>query len=136
MRKDYEKLFTYSASSEPSPNLVGKVIQRIRSEQRLAASKWRVALFAVSLLASAVAFIPAFRMMQSGFTESGFMQFFSLLFTDFSIVMTYWKSFGLTLLETLPVVSLSVFFTIVLVFLESFVQLVKNTKALTLSLHH
>jgi len=126
MRQDFEKLFTFSVSPEPAPDLVGKVMQRIRSEQRLAVSKWR----------GAIAFVPAFRMVQSGFTESGFMQFFSLLFTDFSIVMTYWKSFGLSLLEALPVVSLSIFFTIVLVFLESFVQLVKNTRALTLLQQH
>src|SRR3989338_2080670 len=136
MRQDFEKLFTFSVSPEPAPDLVGKVMQRIRSEQRLAVSKWRGGLFGVSMLASAIAFVPAFRMVQSGFTESGFMQFFSLLFTDFSIVMTYWKSFGLSLLEALPVVSLSIFFTIVLVFLESFVQLVKNTPALTLLQQH
>jgi hypothetical protein len=57
-------------------------------------------------------------MVQAGFSESGFFHFFSLLFSDFSVIASYWDNFIISLLETLPVIKLTLLFTAVLIFLE------------------
>ena len=108
-----EKLF------EPSDGLFDQIMSRIHEEQKIIMVKRRFAIFFVGLIGSIAAFMPAFKMMQTGFNESGFINFFSLLFTDIGMVMTYWRSFAMTLLGTLPLMSMATFLVIVFVFLES-----------------
>jgi hypothetical protein len=128
MRKDYEKLFTYLKSPEPPGDLFNRVINRIQKERRLLILKRRMFIFSLSAVCSAIALIPAFKMVKTGFTESGFMQFFSLLFSDFKIVVAYGQNFILSLLETLPVMSLVILLVVVLVFLESLRFLTRDIK--------
>lgn len=118
---------------EPPSGLFEKIVNRIHKEQRLLTIRRRIAIFSVGLGGSLVAFIPVFKMLSAELAESGFIQFLSLLFSDFSIVVRYWQSFVPTLLETLPVISLIVFLTIIFVFLESLKFLIKNTKSLRLN---
>lgn len=112
---------------EPPKGLFEKVILRLKREQRIAAIR-RLAVFGLTTISSALAFIPAFQMAKTGFAESGFGQFFSLLFSDFGIVVAFWQNFALSLLEALPVVSLLVLLGTLLIFLESLKLLVKNIK--------
>jgi hypothetical protein len=128
MREDYEKLFSHLTDPELSGGLFGKIIQRIQNERRLRSIKRRIAFFSVGTVFSIVAFIFTLQMARAGFAESGFFQFFSLLFSDFSSVVLYWRNFGLTLLETLPVVSLTVFLGSVLLLMELLKLLANNIK--------
>jgi len=130
MRKDYEKLFSHLKSPEPPDGLFEKIMLRLHKERQLLTLKRRLTIFSVGLIGSAVAFIPAFKMVQAGFIESGFMDFFSLLFSDTGIVMAYWQNFALSLLETLPVLSLMALLATVLVFLESLKLLARDIKIL------
>ncbi|MFA6146271.1 MAG: hypothetical protein WC697_03035 [Patescibacteria group bacterium] len=111
--KNYKKLL------EPSDGLFDQIMSRIHEEQKIIMVKRRFAIFFVGLIGSMAAFAPAFKIMQSGFNESGFINFFSLLFTDIGMVMTYWHSFTLTLLGTLPLMSVATFLVVIFVFLES-----------------
>lgn len=133
MRKDYEKLFTYLKSPEPPDGLFNKVIDRIQKERRFLIIKWQLFIFSIGAICSAIAFIPAFQMVKTGFTESGFIQFFSLLFSDFKIVVAYWQNFIFSLLETLPVMSLVILLVVVLVFLESLRFLTRDIKIIFIS---
>ncbi|MDD3101949.1 MAG: hypothetical protein PHE59_02285 [Patescibacteria group bacterium] len=108
-----EKLF------KPSDGLFDQIMSRIHEEQKIIMVKRRFAIFFVGLIGSMAAFMPAFKMMQTGFNESGFINFFSLFFTDIGMVMTYWRSFAMTLLGTLPLMSVATFLVIVFIFLES-----------------
>ena len=128
MREDYQQIFSKLSPPEPSGDLLAKIIARIGEERKAARIKWRLVLFSAVTVCSAVAFVPLFQMLRTGFIESGFLQFFSLLFSDFEIVAAYWQNFSLSLLETLPVFSLMVFLAVVLVFLESLKLLIKNLK--------
>lgn len=104
--------------------LFEKIIKRIHKEERLLVLR-RVVLFSVTLAGSGVAFFPALNMLLSDFNQSGFLRFFSLTFTDFSTVMTYWKSFSMALLQTLPAISLALFLAVLLTFLQSIKSLIK-----------
>ncbi len=130
MRKDYEKLFSHLKSPEPPDGLFEKIILRLRKEQKLISLKRRLIIFSIGLIGSAVAFISAFQAVQKGFTESGFIEFLSLLFSDAGVIMTYWQNFALSLLETFPTMSLVALLAIGLIFLESLKLLAKDIKIL------
>jgi hypothetical protein len=109
---------------EVPSGLLEKVLKRIHREERLLIFR-RIILLSVIFTMSLVGLFPAFNMLLSDFQQSGFLQFSSLAFSDFSIVTTYWKSFVMTLLQTLPAISLALFLTVLLTFLQSIKSLIK-----------
>ncbi len=128
MRKDFEKLFSHLNPAEPPSGLFEKIIYRIREEQRDFAIKQRVAVFSFIMVASIVAFIPALKSVQTDLAESGFLQFLSLALSDFGVVVTYWHSFAMSLLETIPAMSLVVLLAVIFAFLGSFKLWIKDIR--------
>lgn len=134
MPRNYNELFAHFKPAEPSDRLFGAILQRFQKEQRLSVIK-RSLLFFFIFIGSAAAMVPAFQTTRAGLVESGFVQFFSLFFSDFKIVITDWQNFVFALLESLPAVSLAVFFITLLVFLESLKFLIKNIKEARAAVH-
>lgn len=118
---------TENFSIEPPNGLLEKIMKRIHREERILVFK-RTALFSVTFIASVVGLYPALKMLISDFSQSGFFNFFSLMFSDFSVVTTYWQSFVMILLQTLPAVSLALFLAVLLTLFQSAVYLTKNVK--------
>lgn len=112
---------------EPPAGLLPKIMKRIRREERILLIK-RVVAFSVTLVASFVAFFPVINMLVSDFTDSGFFNFFSLAFSDFSLILAYWQSFAMILLQTLPALSLALFLAVLVTFLQSARSLAKDVK--------
>ena len=127
MSKNYTQLFSHLEALEPTDDLLGKVLSRLDKE-RFIVIRRRIALLSGFLVVLVLALVPAFKMVWDGINASGFTQFLSLLFSDSGVVMAYWQSFGLTLLESLPVISIVVFLAIVVSFLGSARLLSKNLK--------
>jgi len=136
MSQNYEKLFSHYQSPEPSYGLLGKIMKHIESEKRLSVIKWRVAVFFAGLLGSLAALFPVIQMLQARIVESGFGQFLSLLFSDFGTVATYWQSFSLSLLETLPVLHLAMFLALIFALMEFLKFFVRDIKFIFLHSHH
>lgn len=128
MTQDYQKLFSYVDTQEPSQELLGKIMSRIEGERKMATIKRKIIAFSVALAGSILALAPAFKMVWDGISSSGFVQFLSLLFTDSEIVLAYWQSFVMTLLESLPMFSIILFLVIVFTLLGSARFLSKNIK--------
>ena len=59
------------------------------------------------------AFVPMVQYLFASASQTGFSHFMSLVFTDSSYVFSDWRSYGLSLLETLPIAN-SVFTLLVL----------------------
>ena len=114
---------------DPPTGLLEKILKRIHKEERLLLLR-KIIIFSVTLIGSFLAILPAFKMLFSDLGRSGFTNFFSLIFSDFSTVSTYWQSFSMVLLETLPVASLALFLFILLIFLQSAKSLTKNIKTI------
>ena len=112
---------------EPSTGLLEKILKRIHKEERVLVLR-RTIIFSITSILSVFALIPSFIILSSDFNQSGFLNFSSLIFSDFSSVATYWKSFSLILLETLPIFSLALFLAVLLTFLESIKHLTKDVK--------
>jgi hypothetical protein len=115
--------------------LLERIVNRLYKEQNLLAVKQRLAVFGVAALISAVVLVPIVNLVRADFYHSGFWQFSSLLFSDWQVISAYWQSFGLALLEALPVMSLVILLAALLVFLESLKFLAKNLKTF-LTLKH
>jgi len=109
-------------------DLLEKILGRIQKERRLLVVRRRIFVFSCGIAGSIAVFIPALNMVRTGFIESGFTQFFSLLFSDTGTIMAYWKNFAMSLLETMPVLELAILSFSVLAFLEFLKFLLKNIK--------
>ncbi|MGA2418332.1 MAG: hypothetical protein ABSF55_03785 [Candidatus Staskawiczbacteria bacterium] len=114
---------------EPPIGLFEKIIKRIHKEERLLVLR-RIIIFSTTLIISVIGFFPALNMLVSDFNQSGFLHFLSLMFSDFSIVTIYWQSFAMTLLETLPAISLALFLAVLLTFLQSVKSLTRDVKSM------
>ncbi len=108
--------------------ILERIMARIKAEQRLLTVKRRLTIFSIGLFGSAAAFIPVFKMAQLEISNSGFLQFFSLLFSDFGTVAAYWQSFTMLLLESLPAMSLAIFLAVIFIFFESLRFLARDIK--------
>ena len=93
-------------------------------------------------LASLGLLVPAFEMLFNDFAHSGFYEYFSLIFSDGGLMLSYWKELSLSLAESLPIMSiiytLSLFFVCFLSFKYIIKQFAKeqsaNTATLSLSI--
>ena len=130
MRKDYEKLFTHLKPPEPPTWLLGAIMARIHEEEQLFSVKKRLAIFSTMFLASAGAFVSAFRLFQDGFVESGFLSFSSLIFSDLNLVVANWQDFGLALLEALPAFSIMVVLATMFMLLWSLKNIMQTSKSI------
>jgi hypothetical protein len=115
---------------EPSPELFLKVMKRIRREERVLAFK-KIVFLSILLLASGIAFVPSIKMLAQEIQNSGFIQFASLAFSDFGIIKTYWQSFTLSILQTIPALSLALCLSVLVTFLQSIKSLSKNIKTVS-----
>lgn len=129
MNNDFKKLFSHFNPPEPPEDLLGKVMSSINEERKMISLKRRIIIFSLGLACSIVVAIPAFKMARTGFTESGFLSYFYLLFSDTEIVMIYWKNFSFSLLETLPATGLAAISAIVLIFLELLKVLINDVRS-------
>lgn len=128
MLKEYEKLFGKIKAPQPPKNLFAKIMRRVDEEIKLAALRRRIIFFSILLVASIGAFIPAFQLAWAEFSESGFVDFLSLIFSDLNSVAAYWQNLGIALLESLPVVSAIAVLSVVFVFLQSLKFLARDIK--------
>jgi hypothetical protein len=108
---------------EPPEGLLLKIMNKIRLQKRRNL-RLRFGLFMSTLLFSGGAAIPAFEHMRFAISESGFSQFFSLLFSDTGAVLAYAGNFTSALLESFPVMSMVLFLAVVFIFLNSVQSLI------------
>jgi hypothetical protein len=71
--------------------------------------------FAFVILSSFALLIPTFKILGSDLAQSGFFEYFSLIFQGNGLLLSYWKELSFSILESLPVVS--VIFTFSLIFI-------------------
>jgi len=106
MKKDYEQLFSHLDAPVPR-DLSERILSRIAArERRILAVKF--AFFGGAFLASVVSMAYGFVSLNSQLAQSGFPQFFSLLFSDFSVAVANFPDFALSITESFPVFSAAI----------------------------
>lgn len=125
MRKEHQK-FLGLASLEAPRNVYDHILLRVETA-RMRAARMRLALFGALSFASLAALFPALQYAAQGFYQSGSYEYLSLVFSDGTALLPYWKEFLLTLAESLPVFEIAVVLGVVYVLLESIKLAVRNT---------
>ncbi|MFA6322504.1 MAG: hypothetical protein WCX71_03415 [Candidatus Buchananbacteria bacterium] len=119
---------------EPPAELLAKIMAKINQEKKIGLIKRKLFFSTVIFFGSITALVPIFSIFRSNLVESGFWHYVSLIFLDFDIIKTYWQDFGLTILETLPTLSLAAILSAFLVILtasRSITQQIQNLNQLT-----
>jgi nitrate reductase NapE component len=118
----YKKLFGYVNLVEPPKGLGVKILNFIEArEKRLAKIKsWA---FGSTSIASFGFSVWAIVYLIQSFKQTGFWQYLSLAFSENGMMLTYWKEFSLSLVESLPVVSVVLFLTAVGFFVWSITKI-------------
>ncbi|TSC91740.1 MAG: hypothetical protein CEN90_204 [Parcubacteria group bacterium Licking1014_17] len=138
MRENEKTNYDYIVPMEPPHGLFSRIIRRLGLEKRIRLVKRHLGVFiaaaAVFLFLSIFAFIG----LKEVLSESSFGPYLSLIYSDPGIVIKYWQSFILSLLESMPGSSIVIFLiplTFVLLFVkfvgsnyEKFVSLIKSTR--------
>jgi hypothetical protein len=104
MKNKITKIFQ-KAAYKPDPALTGVVWSTVIAKNKRN-TQFKLWAFALVGLTSFVGLVPTFKMLLSDLTQSGFYEYFSLLFSDTGSIFSYWKEFFLSLAESLPVVSI------------------------------
>lgn len=107
MQNDTNRLFAHLIRKEPRASLYGRIRSRIELEQRKTSVYARIVFFGVVACGGAIALVPALRELYAEFTQSGFAQFITLLFSDTGTIAMYWQDFLMSLAESLPAVGIA-----------------------------
>ena len=133
MENKLTKIFQ-KAKYETSETLAENIwLALVVRDRRIA--RFKLAVFSLVGLSSLAGLIPAFKMLSNDFVQSGFYEYFSLLFSDSRSIISYWKEFTFSLAEALPVVSIIFVLSLIFVFFLSLryamKQIGKNQLALS-----
>jgi hypothetical protein len=104
----YEKLFGYANLVEPPKGLEEQIFNFIgKEEKRLA--KIRTWAFGGGTAVSFGFSLWAVIYLIKDFNQTGFWQYFSLIFSENGVMLTYWRELSFSLAESLPITSLIIF---------------------------
>ena len=125
MKKGFFEVF---AAIEAPRGLYETVMHRLAQAERRAA-RMRLGLSSVVALGSFLALIPVVEYTLEQFAASGFYTYLSLLFSDSSIVLTFWHEFALSLIESLPSLALALLIPLTVVLVWSVRRVSANARA-------
>ena len=123
--KEYQKLFARGeeAASDLPDTIIKKIVVLERRRMRI-----RFALYSTTTLVAFVALIPALQYVGTEMAQSGFSTYLSLIFSDSGTILASWKEFFAVLVESLPVIGVTLVSGILLTLLASLRQAMKNIK--------
>ncbi|MBU6390214.1 hypothetical protein KGQ31_01555 [Patescibacteria group bacterium] len=117
MKNSLHVLFS-KLTVKPDAALTARIIDKI-GRARLRNTRVKVTLYFSSVALSLAAFVPSLIYAMQGFTQSEFSDYLSLVFSDTGTVMASWKAFGLSLVESLPLVGVTLALATFLAFFYS-----------------
>lgn len=121
-----EKSLFSIPSAAPRPGALERVLASLYARQQQS-RLWRVRVFAATASLSVIALIPAAISLARAFAASNFAAYVSLAFSDSSVLASYWKEIGVSLVESLPAVSLMLTLALIGTFLWSLRGMVRFT---------
>jgi hypothetical protein len=126
----YKKLFGYVNLIEPPKGLGRRIVAGIDAEEKRLA-RIRIWIFGSGSVASFGLSLWAVIYFVKSVGETGFWQYFSLLFSGDGAVYAYWKELTFSLAESLPIVSLIMFLAVVGFFIWSSTNTIKKLTKLS-----
>ena len=104
MSQKYKKIFSFSIDDKAPERVFSAVLKRIEDRKT---KQEHAKAFAHGLLAiiAVIAIVPAISYFISEATQSGFLQYLSLVFSDGSAILSDWKDLTMSILESIPIIS-------------------------------
>ena len=135
MHRNYKNNRIYSVEKpilklnkfSPPSALEGHVVFEIRRRERMR-EKTRLTTFAIVAFGSFAGIIVALKNIVSSATNSGFIRYASLAFSDWSTVVSIWKTFTLSLVETTPILAVTLCIVAILAFTWSVSGALRHAK--------
>ena len=127
MKGDFKKLFSELGGQNVPPGLYNDIVFKLETA-RIKKARFGLIFQSVLSVVSFVAAFPIFMNVVERFSQSGFSQYLSLVFTDGEIVLSNWKVFASSLLESAPFYEATIFLAVVFVLLQSLKFAVRNLK--------
>jgi len=103
-----------------------RVLTSIRKEEIRRARVYVICALMAGL-SSIVGIVFSIAYIARAISQSSFYQYFSLLFSDADIVRSYWKSFGMSLVESMPFFATTLVLFAVVVLMMSVRVFIKNS---------
>ncbi|MFZ1019878.1 MAG: hypothetical protein WAN61_02725 [Minisyncoccia bacterium] len=121
------------AKYEPDSNLAPVIWRKIiaRDKYRTQIKMWA---FAFAGSTSLLGLIWAVKTLFTNLAQSGFYEYFSLIFSDSGVLVSFWKELVFSLAETLPIVSITLTLCLLFVCFLSLRHLMKQVGKNQLSL--
>jgi hypothetical protein len=117
MEQKLRKIFQ-KAKYENTQNLADNIWSVILLREKQA-TRFKLWAFTLAGFASLAGAIPAIKALSSDLVQSGFYEYFSLIFSDGGSVISHWKEFVFSIAESLPTMSIIISLSFVLVFFLS-----------------
>jgi ABC-type phosphate/phosphonate transport system permease subunit len=111
-------------------DLFPKVMKSIYSERKRLAACRRFAVASIVFFTALASLYPVWSSLHTEFAASGFSQFLSLLVWDSRSVFANWQDYGLSLLESFPIINTAILLTVILSILLSIKFIAKNMGSL------
>ena len=108
-------------------DLSSRIVFRIDQKARKTAIIKAFSMGLISLC-SLVASVPLIYNAINAFTQSGFYNYLSIIFSDSDIAITYWREISLTIAESIPVISVVSLLVILAVFIWSTLKATSEVK--------
>jgi predicted nucleic acid-binding Zn ribbon protein len=134
MNPQLTKIFC-SLEVEPRQHLCQDICHVIELREKRARNTKLIG-YSVLAVLSIIIIVPATTSLVHQFGNSAFGQYASLVFSDAGVLAGYWKQFGITLIESVPIFSLTVVLGMVLMLGWSTRRILRQTKRLSLSVIH
>ncbi len=97
-----DKTLNTLAETDPSEHLLREVLLCVHAEDHRIVMRRRAWVFGTVFVCSVVGFVPLTKLFLTSLSQTGFVEIFSLLLTDPSIVLANWRDATYSLLEALP----------------------------------
>ena len=129
MNTEFRKILDKIDNKEISipKNLVDNIVLRIEKESHKEAKLRAISLSLVSVTSLLIS-IPIISSLITSFTQSGFYNYLSIIFSDSDVAITYWKEILMSLAESLPVIGITSLFVVMAIFTWSTIKAASETK--------
>ncbi|MFA5392183.1 MAG: hypothetical protein WC306_00605 [Candidatus Paceibacterota bacterium] len=108
MAKDFQQLFSYLEEKTPEQELLSKVLVSIK-KQEIRRKNQKMVSFLLLSLATAFTIPFTSQMLINQINNSGIAYFLGAIVNDFHSFLSFWQTFSLAILESLPITGLLIF---------------------------
>lgn len=129
MNEKFKNLLNSIDSQEISVpgNLINNIVLVVDQKAKQTVGFKTLGLILVSFVSVATS-VPIISHIFTSFTQSGFYNYLSIIFSDSDVALVYWKEILISLAESLPVIGIVGLLTVTAIFVWSILKAVSITK--------